>query len=179
VPGPIWAPVSDSAGRAVTAQSDSVPSPEPSAPEAEQPPAAGRVVNNYIYASSNLAIDSTDVKQTMKPPATGGSEKPAEQLQHPASLSSAPDEALARGSHPAMVLVVSVVGAFGIVPAVIQATKATWAQITSASLVVLTVALLVLCWFQWNRRPRARKAGLVIAAVFALGIGAVLILGNL
>ncbi|MFI5709795.1 hypothetical protein [Kribbella sp. NPDC051620] len=32
---------------------------------------AGKVINNYFYASSNVAIDSTDVKQSVKPPAKG------------------------------------------------------------------------------------------------------------
>jgi hypothetical protein len=45
-------------------------------------------------------------------------------------------------------------------------------------LVVLTLALLLLCWFNWYRRPRLRKAGLAIAGIYALGIGVVLIAGN-
>lgn len=41
-----------------------------SAPDAEQGLAA-MVINNHFYASSNVAIGSTDVKQTIKPPAKG------------------------------------------------------------------------------------------------------------
>jgi hypothetical protein len=43
---------------------------QPSTPEAEQF-LAGKVINNYFYASSNLAIDSVGVKQGVKPPAKG------------------------------------------------------------------------------------------------------------
>ena len=41
-----------------------------SAPDAEQGLAA-MVINNHFYASSNVAIGGTDVKQTIKPPAKG------------------------------------------------------------------------------------------------------------
>jgi hypothetical protein len=67
---------------------------------------------------------------------------------------------------------------FGILPTVIQATEAIWAQIAGAGLLVLTVILRLLCWFKWNRWPRMRKVGLAIAGVLALGIGVVLIVGN-
>ncbi|MEN3267229.1 hypothetical protein [Pseudonocardia sp.] len=41
-----------------------------STPEAEQG-FAGMIINNYFHASSNVAIGSTDVKQSVKPPAKG------------------------------------------------------------------------------------------------------------
>jgi hypothetical protein len=41
-----------------------------STPEAEQG-LAGMIINNYFHASSNVAIGSTDVKQSIKPPAKG------------------------------------------------------------------------------------------------------------
>jgi hypothetical protein len=70
------------------------------------------------------------------------------------------------------------VGLFAVVPTVIQATHEIWAQITATSRAMFTVLLLLLCGLKWNRWPRFRKAGLVIAAILALGIGAVLIFGN-
>jgi hypothetical protein len=82
------------------------------------------------------------------------------------------------GSHPLVVFIGAAISLFGILPAVIQATHAIWAQVTGASLVVLTVLLLVLCWFKWNLWPRRRNAGLAIAGILALGICVVLILGN-
>lgn len=177
VAGEIWAPVPHRAGRANAAQSDPAIPPQPSEPEAEQP-AAGKIINNHFYASSNVAMDSTNVKQTVKSPVQGGSERPTKQP-HPTTAATSPSDAGSRhGSHPVLVFLGAAMSLFGILPAVIQATDAVWAQVTGASLVVFTVLVLVLCWFKWNQWPRTRKAGLVVAGILALGIGAVLILGN-
>jgi hypothetical protein len=72
------------------------------------------------------------------------------------------------------------VGLFGILPTVIQATSAIWAQITGSGILVLTLLLHLhlLCWFNWNRWPRMRRAGLTTAGILALGIGVVLVVGN-
>ncbi|WP_132154863.1 hypothetical protein [Kribbella antiqua] len=176
-PSGIWAPTPYGVGTADAPQPDLAVPSHTSTPEAEQPP-AGKVINNHFHAPSNVAIDSTNVKQSIKPP-KGGDEMPAVLPQHPeTSATTASDADADHGSHPLMVFGGAAISLFGILPAVIQATKAIWAQVTGASLVVLTVLLLILCWFKWNRSPRMRKAGLVIAGILALGICAVLILGN-
>jgi hypothetical protein len=89
-----------------------------------------------------------------------------------------PEEGPSQGSHPVLVFLGVAASLFAILPTVIQATEAIWAQITGAGLLVLTVLLLLSCWFRWNRWPRMRKVGLAIAGVLALGIGVVLIIGN-
>jgi hypothetical protein len=163
-PGEIWAPVPSRGGRANQPQSD--PAPQPSFPEAEQISPAS-IITNHFHASSNVAMNSGNVKQTVKPP---------DQSDAGRAASRGPDAG--HGSHPVLVFLGAAIGIFGIGPTVIQATEALWAQITGASLVVVTVLLLVLCWFKWNQWPVRRKAGLVVAAILALGIDAVLILGN-
>ncbi|MFI5709792.1 hypothetical protein [Kribbella sp. NPDC051620] len=130
---------------------------------------ADRVITNHFYGSSNVAMNSTNVKQTVKPPAPQATDRPANQSK---------DEKASPGSHPVLVFIGAAVGIFGSVSGVIQATAAIWAQVTGASLVVITIGVLVLCWVKWNRWPWIRKAGLVTAIMLALGIGAVLILGN-
>jgi hypothetical protein len=163
-PGEIWAPMPSRGGRANQAQYD--PAPQPSFPEAEQISSAS-IITNHFHASSNVAMNSSNVKQTVKP-----------RDQSEGRLAANQGSDAAHGSHPVLVFLGAAIGVFGIGPTVIQATEAIWAQITGASLVVVTMLLLVLCWFKWNQWPGRRKAGLVAAAVLALGIDAVLILGN-
>jgi hypothetical protein len=177
VPGEIWAP-RPTAGRLDAAQADSVTPPESTGPEAEQR-VTGKVINNHFYASSNIAMDSSNVKQTVKSSPQGdGAKLPIQPRRQDVEAAPTVAAGSPEASHPVVAFLLAAIGVFGIVPTVIQATHAVWAQITGASLVVLTLLLLVLCYFKWNGWPQVRKAGLVIAALLALGIGAVLILGN-
>lgn len=150
--------------------------PQPSTPEAE-PSSTSSIIANHFHGPSNVAISSTDVKQSIKSPKRQTRESSRRDHPEPAATS-APDAVSGPGSHPVLVFLGAAVGLFAVVPTVIQATHEIWAQITAASLAVFTVLLLLLCGLKWNRWQRFRKAGLAIAAILALGIGAVLILGN-
>ncbi|WP_020385191.1 hypothetical protein [Kribbella catacumbae] len=152
-------------------------SPSQSGTPTAERTSASSVTTNHFHGPSNVAINSTDVRQSIKSPKKYAEDSPQRNHPEPA-VASVPDSVPSPGSSPIVVFVVAAIGLFGVVPAVIQATHQIWAQITATGMAVCTALLLALCGLKWNRWPRFRTAGLVTAAVLALGIAAVLIVGN-
>jgi hypothetical protein len=81
-------------------------------------------------------------------------------------------------SHPITPILKTGVGLYVVFLAVVQATKAVWAQVLGSILVGLGLVALFVSWRSWFRRPKVRKAALAITVILAIAVVAVTIRGN-